>query len=1154
MRSTHLCTVSILLCVMLGASPALAQSITGVAATDSNIDITLSNAGAASVKIYPVGIYEDYNSASPGTAVYTGAGAGNISVSRFCGDVDRMYMGFQLANGSTNAAIGSPQHVTDVSSVTASTDSFEGWLPTGRGASAAVSSGQINMTFAQPTSYGFDPNFSSPALIDASTNTYLSMRVKLVNSETSTMTMGVYCFSPTDAGHGSSSFTITQSASWQTLSFDLTNITGPYISWTGDRYLRFDPADGAANAYLYDTATFDIDWIAVTDDASFDGTNPDADDFFTDFTVDRSSAFTLPSSKKGLQVQMVDDAVDLGNKWAGLNVLVSSVVTWNDTEPLLVREVDGYDIPINTGYLISLDKQIAELTANGMTCVLILTNGVPTSDDGSPMIHPDTDLANAPNHLGAFNLVEASGYRHYRAAMEILAERYSVPNGISGQAPWIVVGNEINSHWWWHNIGETSITNMCADYVKALRVTDLALRSYHEDMRAMVSLEHHWNIAYSTSTRSGKGKDVVAYVDQYVDERGDFPWGVAYHPYPENLFDPEFWLDTSTSFTLTTDRITMDNIEILPAIMRQPDYLYDGELRDIMLTEQGFHGPDTTAGQDTQAAAYCYAYKKVDETDGIKSFILHRHVDHGLEGGLLLGLWTRDTSDPFPATPLNEKDAYWCFKYADTASWATYFNPYLANLPFSTWDGASPVPTSVNYHFDTDTEGYTAAQQITGLAASGGILTGATTGGDPFMRGETLWVLGDTVNTLYISMRTSAGSTGQIYWTTTDEPYESEPKSKSFTLTSNGAYQLYTLDMSTHSYWAGEEILSLRVDPVRTSSVDFGIDFIVDDWQVLLPRAPSGLSASGYSTSQINVSWTDSATNETGYAIERSANGASGWTEISDLLANTTSYSDTGLSSDTTYYYRVRAYSADGYTGYSNVDAGATLTPLPSAPTSLGATAASPSAINLAWTDNATNETGFKIERSTDGSNYAQIDTTGANVTTYGDTGLSANTNYYYRVRAYNGTGDSSYSNVDSATTLNTPPGAPSGLSAAATSTSAISLSWTDNASDESGFKIERSSDSVTFTQIDTAAANATSYNSTSLASNTTYWYRVRAYNAVGDSDYSNTAVATTQGSPTYKIEYNFTSTTEGWSAIHDLNTLSVSGGAVTTSSTGADP
>ncbi|MEQ8471964.1 MAG: fibronectin type III domain-containing protein [Marinoscillum sp.] len=90
----------------------------------------------------------------------------------------------------------------------------------------------------------------------------------------------------------------------------------------------------------------------------------------------------------------------------------------------------------------------------------------------------------------------------------------------------------------------------------------------------------------------------------------------------------------------------------------------------------------------------------------------------------------------------------------------------------------------------------------------------------------------------------------------------------------------------------------------------------------------------------------------------------------------------------------------------------------PAAPSSLSATATSSSQINLSWADNSSNETGFRIERKTgSGGTYSEIATVGSNITAYNSTGLSASTTYYYRVRAYNGTGNSSYSNQSNATT-----------------------------------------------------------------------------------------------------------------------------------------
>jgi hypothetical protein len=184
----------------------------------------------------------------------------------------------------------------------------------------------------------------------------------------------------------------------------------------------------------------------------------------------------------------------------------------------------------------------------------------------------------------------------------------------------------------------------------------------------------------------------------------------------------------------------------------------------------------------------------------------------------------------------------------------------------------------------------------------------------------------------------------------------------------------------------------------------------------------------------------------------------------------------------------------------------------PQAPSNLSASAVSSGQINLAWSDNSSNESGFKIERSTNGTSFSQIATVGANVTTYSNTGLAASTTYYYRVRATTASGDSGYSNTANATTQSggTVPAAPSGLTSVAANKSTINLSWIDNSTNETGFKIERSTNGTSFTQIATVGANVKTFSNTGLKSNKKYWYRVRAYNATGNSAYSNVASATT--------------------------------------------
>src|SRR6266498_603390 len=184
------------------------------------------------------------------------------------------------------------------------------------------------------------------------------------------------------------------------------------------------------------------------------------------------------------------------------------------------------------------------------------------------------------------------------------------------------------------------------------------------------------------------------------------------------------------------------------------------------------------------------------------------------------------------------------------------------------------------------------------------------------------------------------------------------------------------------------------------------------------PAAPSNLAATAVSSSQINLSWTDNATTEDGFQIERcSGAGCTAFTQIATAGPNVTTYSNTATA--------------------------ATSLTAPAAPTNLLATAVSSSQINLSWTDNATNEDGFQIERCS-----------GAACTAIRQTETVRPT----------------------ATPSLPAPRAPTLLLATAVSSSQINLSWTDNATNEDGFQIERCSGAActAFTQIATVGPNVT--------------------------------------------------------------------------------
>ena len=176
------------------------------------------------------------------------------------------------------------------------------------------------------------------------------------------------------------------------------------------------------------------------------------------------------------------------------------------------------------------------------------------------------------------------------------------------------------------------------------------------------------------------------------------------------------------------------------------------------------------------------------------------------------------------------------------------------------------------------------------------------------------------------------------------------------------------------------------------------------------PAAPTGLTATMLSASSIALSWADNSSSETGYSVERSTVSGAGYVQVATLAVSATNYIDTGLTGNSTYYYRVNALLNGPTVAYSNE---ATALTVPSAPVGFTVFRGNQQAI-LWWTAIA-GVTNYKVQRSvTSGNGYTVAGTpTGA---TFTDTGLTNGVTYYYIVSAVNAAGESVSSTEASAT------------------------------------------------------------------------------------------------------------------------------------------
>ncbi|MEY2408618.1 MAG: acid phosphatase type 7 [Verrucomicrobiota bacterium] len=185
--------------------------------------------------------------------------------------------------------------------------------------------------------------------------------------------------------------------------------------------------------------------------------------------------------------------------------------------------------------------------------------------------------------------------------------------------------------------------------------------------------------------------------------------------------------------------------------------------------------------------------------------------------------------------------------------------------------------------------------------------------------------------------------------------------------------------------------------------------------QAVLPATPTNLTATLVGSNQIRLAWANVATNELGWEIDRSIDGAT-FSRIVTLGANLLNYTNGPLSLATTWFYRIRATNSVGASDWSTIASAATLS-LPGTPGSFAATVTATNQITVAWINTASNAASLRLERSLDGISFSLLAPLATNVTSYANGGLAYATPYYYRLRSENLAGVSSWTPVANATT-----------------------------------------------------------------------------------------------------------------------------------------
>ena len=313
---------------------------------------------------------------------------------------------------------------------------------------------------------------------------------------------------------------------------------------------------------------------------------------------------------------------ELGVEHATVNCIIDGLLYRTKKPGLKPWSFEGRSYYINERFLATKDRTIRNLCKNNVivTCILLVGNGLQAE-----MKHPEAESRGV---YSMPNLTTEEGAHHYRAAIHLLSERFTKPDARISN--WII-HNEIDQAGTWTNMGAQPLARYLDTYSRSARIVYHTSRLYDPHTRVFISLTHHW-AKQSGAVGTYQVKGLLDLWSEISAAEGKFNWGVAYHPYPQDLRNPDTWDDKDVTFDFETPYITPKNIEVLPA--------YLGLDRPILLSEQGFNSPTLSeADQKRQAAGLIYMFRKLRSLPSVEAYHLHRYQDMpDREGGLRLGI------------------------------------------------------------------------------------------------------------------------------------------------------------------------------------------------------------------------------------------------------------------------------------------------------------------------------------------------------------------------------------------------------------------------------------------------------------------------------------------------------------------------------------
>jgi len=396
-----------------------------------------------------------------------------------------------------------------------------------------------------------------------------------------------------------------------------------------------------------------------------------------------------PASKKGLggwRRGMVDDELkELGISSITVNIMLQQLVSLRNDPGTTPFTWEGRTWFARDSVLENLDKTFLEAARHHIMVSAILLVGNPSKSKGGVLEVLGSPDAAKEGTFAMPDVTTAEGAALYGGILDLMARRWCRADGKFGRVHHWIVHNEVDAARVWTNSGDKTALEFMDLYQRSMRMVDLIARQYDPDSRPFITLTHHW--AHHGNPGWYGSRNLLDILGRFTRAEGDFPWALAYHPYPQNLFNPRTWEDQQATFSYDSAKITPKNLEVLDAWMKEPARLYRGKVRPVHLSENGFNSKDYSPKQlEDQAAGMAWAWKKIQGLSSIEAWQYHNWIDNRNEGGLRIGL-RRFPDDA--EEPLGKKPIWHLYQALGTPAEDAACAPYLKTIGLPSWESVS---------------------------------------------------------------------------------------------------------------------------------------------------------------------------------------------------------------------------------------------------------------------------------------------------------------------------------------------------------------------------------------------------------------------------------------------------------------------------------